>query len=46
LREFWAENVQARNVLKDHNHDALKRVTAAFTKRKFELTNKDNDNGN
>jgi hypothetical protein len=46
LREFWAENVQARNVLKEHNPEALKRVTAAFTKRKVELTNKDNDNGN
>jgi hypothetical protein len=46
LREFWSENVQARNVLKEHNPDALKRVTAAFTKRKVELTNKDNSNGN
>jgi len=46
LRKFWAENVQARNVLKEHNPEALKRVTAAFTKRKVELTNKDNDNGN
>lgn len=46
LREFWAENVQARNVLKEHNPEALKRVTAAFTKRKVELTNKDSDNGN
>jgi len=46
LREFWSENVQARNVLKEHNSDALKRVTAAFTKRKVELTNKDNGNGN
>lgn len=46
LREFWAENVQARNLLKEHDPDALKRVTAAFTQRKVELTRKDVEGGN
>ncbi len=45
LRNFWSENFAARNVLKENSPDALKRVTAAFTKRKEEL-NKEKANGN
>ncbi len=37
LRQFWADNYQARNILKDHDPEALKRVTAAFAARKNEI---------
>jgi hypothetical protein len=37
LRQFWTENYQARNILKDHDPEALKRVTAAFAARKNEI---------
>jgi hypothetical protein len=43
LKLFWSENYKARNLLKEHNPDALKRVTAAFTKRKEELQKESND---
>lgn len=45
LRDFWSENFAARNILKEHSPDALKRVTAAFSKRKDELK-KENADGN
>jgi hypothetical protein len=45
LRDFWSENHSARNILKEHSPDALKRVTTAFSKRKDELK-KENDGGN
>jgi hypothetical protein len=46
LKDFWASHGDSRNILKEHNPEALKRVTAAFTKRKVELTSKENEGGN
>lgn len=43
LKDFWSENYEARNVLKEHAPEALKRVTAAFTKRKEELKKEKSD---
>lgn len=40
LKQFWAENYEARNLLRDHNPEALKRVTAAFTDRKEKIQQK------
>lgn len=37
LRQFWTENYKARNILKDHDPEALKRVTTAFAARKNEI---------
>lgn len=45
LKDFWSEHYDSRNVLKEHNPDALKRVTSAFTKRRAEL-NKETEGGN
>lgn len=45
LKDFWSENYEARNLLKEHAPEALKRVTAAFTKRKEEIK-KEMTNGN
>ena len=45
LRTFWSENSLARNMLREHNPEALQRVTAAFTKRKDQLK-EDKANGN
>ena len=43
LKDFWSENYEARNVLKEHAPEALKRVTAAFTKRKEEIKKEKSD---
>ena len=45
LKDFWSENYTGRNLLKEHNPEALKRVTAAFTKRRKELE-QETSNGN
>lgn len=45
LKQFWSDNYEARNLLRDHNPEGLKRVTAAFTDRKEQLQ-KGSNNGN
>jgi hypothetical protein len=45
LKQFWSDNYEARNLLRDNNPEALKRVTAAFTDRKEQIQ-KGNNNGN
>ena len=45
LKDFWSENYESRNLLKEYAPEALKRVTAAFTKRKDEIK-KEMINGN
>ena len=43
LKKCWSNNYGGRNLLKEHNPEALKRVTAAFTKRRTELQQEKND---
>ena len=43
LKQFWSDHYDSRNVLKEHAPEALKRVTAAFTKRKEELKKEKSD---
>lgn len=43
LKQFWSDHYDSRNILKEHAPEALKRVTAAFTKRKEELKKEKSD---
>jgi hypothetical protein len=43
LKQCWSDNYSGRNLLKEHNPDALKRATAAFTKRRTELQKEKSD---
>jgi hypothetical protein len=43
LKQCWSDNYSGRNYLKEHNPEALKRATAAFTKRRTELQQEKND---
>ncbi len=37
LKQFWSDNYEARNLIKEHSPEGMQRVLAAFTKRKEEL---------
>lgn len=37
LKQFWSDNYETRNILKEHAPEAMQRVVAAFSKRKEEL---------
>lgn len=45
LKQFWSDHYDSRNLLKEHAPEVLKRVTAAFTKRREDIK-KEMNNGN